>query len=94
MTDGTSPRSPEVSSELLSDPAAVLFGLKHQLCCSAHRTPNGRPRMRSIAGVTTESDHLATPRIAAGVLFRDDRRRVLLVKPTYKDGWGRFREAT
>lgn len=37
--------------------------------------------------MSTESDHFATPRIAAGVLFRDDRRRVLLVKPTYKDGW-------
>lgn len=30
---------------------------------------------------------VATPRVAAGVLFRDDSGRVLLVKPTYKDGW-------
>ena len=30
---------------------------------------------------------MATPRVAAGVLFRDARGRVLLVKPTYKDGW-------
>lgn len=29
----------------------------------------------------------ATPRVAAGVLFRDSHARVLLVKPTYKDGW-------
>jgi 8-oxo-dGTP pyrophosphatase MutT (NUDIX family) len=29
----------------------------------------------------------ATPRVAAGVLFRDGAGRVLLVKPTYKDGW-------
>ena len=29
----------------------------------------------------------ATPRVAAGVLFRDDAGRVLLVKPTYKQGW-------
>jgi 8-oxo-dGTP diphosphatase len=30
---------------------------------------------------------MATPRMAAGVLFRDDAGRVLLVKPTYKAGW-------
>jgi 8-oxo-dGTP diphosphatase len=30
---------------------------------------------------------VATPRVAAGVLFRDAAGRVLLVKPTYKDGW-------
>jgi 8-oxo-dGTP diphosphatase len=30
---------------------------------------------------------VATPRVAAGVLFRDEAGRVLLVKPTYKDGW-------
>ena len=29
----------------------------------------------------------ATPRVAAGVLFRDQDGRVLLVKPTYKQGW-------
>ncbi len=36
-----------------------------------------------------EGDKLlvATPRVAAGVLFRDAAGRVLLVKPTYKDGW-------
>lgn len=30
---------------------------------------------------------VATPRVAAGVLFRDGSGRILLVKPTYKDGW-------
>ena len=29
----------------------------------------------------------ATPRVASGVLFRDADNRVLLVKPTYKQGW-------
>jgi 8-oxo-dGTP diphosphatase len=37
--------------------------------------------------VTAEADRFATPRVAAGVLFRDAVGRVLLVKPTYKDGW-------
>ncbi|GAA3610575.1 NUDIX hydrolase [Microlunatus ginsengisoli] len=37
--------------------------------------------------MSSESEKFATPRVAAGVLFRDDRDRVLLVKPTYKDGW-------
>ena len=30
---------------------------------------------------------MATPRVAAGALIRDAEGRVLLVKPTYKDGW-------
>ena len=30
---------------------------------------------------------MATPRTAAGVLVRDVGGRVLLVKPSYKDGW-------
>jgi 8-oxo-dGTP diphosphatase len=30
---------------------------------------------------------MATPRVAAGVLFRSEQGLVLLVKPTYKDGW-------
>jgi 8-oxo-dGTP diphosphatase len=30
---------------------------------------------------------MATPRMAAGVLFRDQHGRVLLVKPSYKAGW-------
>lgn len=30
---------------------------------------------------------VATPRVAAGVLYKDGAGRVLLVKPTYKDGW-------
>jgi 8-oxo-dGTP diphosphatase len=30
---------------------------------------------------------VAQPRVAAGVLFRDERGRVLLVKPSYKEGW-------
>ena len=30
---------------------------------------------------------MAKPRVAAGALFFDDQEDVLLVKPTYKDGW-------
>src|SRR4051795_5157734 len=30
---------------------------------------------------------MARPRVAAGVLFHDDQGRILMVKPTYKDGW-------
>ena len=30
---------------------------------------------------------MAHPRVAAGALFCDDIGRVLLVKPTYKEGW-------
>ncbi len=30
---------------------------------------------------------MARPLVAAGVLYRDDAGRVLLVRPTYKDGW-------
>jgi 8-oxo-dGTP diphosphatase len=30
---------------------------------------------------------MATPRVAAGALIRDEEGRVLLVKPTYKEGW-------
>jgi ADP-ribose pyrophosphatase YjhB (NUDIX family) len=30
---------------------------------------------------------MATPRVAAGALILDPHGRVLLVKPTYKDGW-------
>jgi ADP-ribose pyrophosphatase YjhB (NUDIX family) len=30
---------------------------------------------------------MATPRVAAGVLFQDGAGAVLLVKPTYKSGW-------
>ena len=30
---------------------------------------------------------MATPRVAAGALFFDEKDRVLLVKPTYKTGW-------
>lgn len=37
--------------------------------------------------MTSEADKFATPRVAAGVLFRDRQGRVLLVKPSYKDGW-------
>jgi len=33
------------------------------------------------------ADSFATPRVAAGVLIRDRSGRLLLVKPTYKDGW-------
>ena len=35
----------------------------------------------------TEEFRVATPRVAAGVLFRDAEGRILLVKPTYKEGW-------
>src|SRR4051812_23020646 len=30
---------------------------------------------------------MATPRVAAGALIRDEHGRILLVKPSYKDGW-------
>ncbi|GIF09805.1 hypothetical protein Asi03nite_73430 [Actinoplanes siamensis] len=30
---------------------------------------------------------MATPRVAAGALFFDEAGRVLIVKPTYKEGW-------
>lgn len=33
------------------------------------------------------TESFATPRVAAGALFFDDRGRVLLVHPTYKDTW-------
>jgi 8-oxo-dGTP diphosphatase len=33
------------------------------------------------------AEKLATPRVAAGALFLDATGRVLLVKPTYKQGW-------
>jgi ADP-ribose pyrophosphatase YjhB (NUDIX family) len=39
------------------------------------------------AEVVSSAPPMATPRVAAGVLFRDHHGRVLLVKPTYKDGW-------
>ncbi|MEU4162682.1 NUDIX hydrolase [Actinoplanes sp. NPDC026670] len=35
----------------------------------------------------SEIPPMATPRVAAGALFFDDDGRVLLVKPSYKDGW-------
>src|SRR4051794_30896584 len=30
---------------------------------------------------------MARPRVAAGILVHDDQGRILMVKPTYKDGW-------
>src|SRR3954447_7945733 len=30
---------------------------------------------------------MARPRVAAGLLMHDDQGRILMVKPTYKDGW-------
>jgi 8-oxo-dGTP diphosphatase len=30
---------------------------------------------------------MTTPRVAAGVLFHDEVDKILLVRPTYKDGW-------
>lgn len=37
--------------------------------------------------MTDPSESFATPRVAAGALFVDDRGRVLLVHPTYKETW-------
>ena len=37
--------------------------------------------------MTADQPSMATPRVAAGVLFRNRDCDVLLVKPTYKDGW-------
>lgn len=37
--------------------------------------------------MTDPTESLATPRVAAGALFLDDRSCVLLVHPTYKDTW-------
>ena len=37
--------------------------------------------------MTDPSETFATPRVAAGALFFDERGRVLLVHPTYKDTW-------
>ncbi|WP_281260525.1 NUDIX domain-containing protein [Pseudosporangium ferrugineum] len=37
--------------------------------------------------MTSKTPPMATPRIAAGALFFDDDGRILLVKPSYKDGW-------
>lgn len=34
-----------------------------------------------------ETPPMARPRVAAGMLFRDTDDRLLLVKPTYKEGW-------
>lgn len=36
---------------------------------------------------TNELPPMATPRVAAGVLYRDDQDRVLVVHPTYKEHW-------
>lgn len=36
---------------------------------------------------TTGSHSVATPLIAAGALFVDNQRRILLVRPTYKPYW-------
>lgn len=38
-------------------------------------------------GVAEERMVVATPRVAAGVVFVDDRSRVLMVRPTYKNYW-------
>jgi 8-oxo-dGTP diphosphatase len=35
----------------------------------------------------TDPVPMARPRVAAGLLLHDDQGRVLMVKPTYKDGW-------
>ena len=35
----------------------------------------------------TSDFRVATPRLAAGILFRDRAGAVLLVKPSYKEGW-------
>ena len=36
---------------------------------------------------TSVSPPMSAPRIAAGALFHDESGRILLVKPTYKNGW-------
>jgi len=36
---------------------------------------------------STQTPPMALPRVAAGVVIRDGAGRLLLVKPTYKDGW-------
>src|SRR4051812_12725094 len=41
----------------------------------------------TLGRMTDPSESFATPRVAAGALFVDDRGRVLLVHPTYKDTW-------
>lgn len=35
----------------------------------------------------TTTPPMATPRVAAGALIRDAEGRILIVKPSYKDGW-------
>lgn len=42
----------------------------------------GRPRVAIM-----QPPPMAQPRVASGALFFDIRGRILLVKPTYKDGW-------
>lgn len=37
--------------------------------------------------MAADADRFATPRMAAGALFLDDRDRVLLVHKTYGNGW-------
>jgi 8-oxo-dGTP diphosphatase len=39
------------------------------------------------AGVSFDPSSLPTKRVASGALIRDAAGSVLLVKPTYKDGW-------
>lgn len=40
-----------------------------------------------LAPMSSPEESFATPRVAAGALFIDPDRRVLLVHPTYKDTW-------
>jgi 8-oxo-dGTP diphosphatase len=42
---------------------------------------------RSAMNLFADTPPMATPRVAAGALIRDIEGRILLVKPTYKDGW-------
>ena len=58
-------------------PSRELVDLSQRLGHSSLTTLNHR----------STTPPMATPRMAAGVLFRDHTGRVLLVKPTYKAGW-------
>src|SRR4051794_34297997 len=54
----------------------------------AHKLQLVRPLLASSPmGDNGTPPPMATPRVAAGALIRDVEGRILLVKPTYKDGW-------
>lgn len=51
------------------------------------RAGGAGPATRARCVVVSDEFRPATPRVAAGLLFRDGQGNVLLVKPTYKSGW-------